>query len=575
MHKKLKFEKILIPLIIFILAFAFFIFYRLERQRFESGIEAKLNKIKTDIEKFISSEFIKTVKMQSQTGVFLKEPVISFNAFDMSVTPPVFKERVLSFLEYKTIDFSHDTLLRIKKMLNSTDGSVAAETMSYYLNDRNDGFVAEKAVLYLRLIELKLSGGYDCEKETASFNHLLSFISSEKEKKFLSDKFVEIIKNFQISASPEKSGILSAMINYAEKNENGNQSVSALASFIRLDVAANLAPSIKSVSINDSEELIISGKIEKDVFAASFIDIEKLNVELKARFNAFVSSGKSGQPYNISLPGPFKIYVSSIDVYSLNFQRLFLYFPLVMIIAVLMYLKMREGEAVRLNLQMTEFVSKISHQLKTPLSSSLLHLELAERHFNDGDHEKARESLAASGEQARNLSFLFENFSVLNRLFSDNVSLVLEKIDLEEEILKYIKLYKYQVESGLVKFIMTGDPLSAMADRWAFYNIMNNLVANSLKYCLIKPVEISFSMSVSGNFSVLSVSDNGPGVPEDDLYKIFEKFYKGENARQEFRSTGLGLYIARSLAQKSGGDIAVDKNFKSGAKFDIYLKKAD
>ncbi|HNY12873.1 MAG TPA: HAMP domain-containing sensor histidine kinase [Candidatus Wallbacteria bacterium] len=571
MKKRKKLEKILLPVVFTALALTLFTLYQFERQSIETGAELNLRNLKASVEQLLISEFKK-----NDGGAFFKEPRISFDPVKMSVTPSSLKTEVLSRLEFKTTVFSEDTLERIKALKNSGDPKLVSSLLAYYLNDRKDGFIIEKAFFYLYLIDARLAEGLDPEKEMAAFRKLAAMITDEREKNFLTAKFGEIIKAARAKSSPDDSTLLNAMMDPDEKKNAPNETVFALTSAVLADMAANSNPTLKSVSVNGLEKLMLSGKIADSLFSAAFIDIDKLNVEVKAKFNAAVSLESLKGERFADLARPFKIYSGSPDSPGLILQRTLLYLPLVIIIAGLAYLKMRENEAVRLNLQMTEFVSKIAHQLKTPLSSSLLHLELAERYFKAGDAVKAREALSSSQDQARHLSFLFENFAVLNRLFSDNVSLAAERLDIEEELMKYLKSYSYHIETGILKVIIEDlEPLDAMADRWALYNILNNLVANSLKYSGKKPVEIRISMHERGKFAVLSLADNGPGIPEGEADMIFEKFFKGKNAESDFRSTGLGLYIAGSLAQKSGGKIVLDAKYTSGAKFDIYLRKAD
>jgi len=570
MKKTKKLDKILITVVFAALAITLFTLYQFERQSAEAGAELALRDLKTGVEAFIISEFKK-----NEAASFFKEPRVSFDGSSMTVLPSSLKEEVLSGLEFKTADFSMDTLERIKALKNSGDPKLISSMLAYYLNDRKDEFVIEKALFYLYLIEARFSENIDPEKETESFQKLAAMITDEREKSFLTAKFREIINAARAKASSEKTELLRTMMTFGEK-KSAPDPVFSLTTALRGDIAADSSPALRSVSINGEEKLMISGKISSSLFASAFIDIDKLNVEIKPRFGAAVSLRAVRGERFADLAAPFRITSSAPGAPGQLLQRTLLYLPLLIIVGGLAYIKMRENEAVRLNLQMTEFVSKIAHQLKTPLSSSLLHLELAERYFSDGDPVKAREAIASSHDQARHLSFLFENFSVLNRLFSDGVSLAPERLDLEEEVMKYFKSYGYHIETGLLKVIMDdSESLDAMADRWAFYNILNNLVANSLKYSGKKPVEIKVSIRSEGGLAVLSLADNGPGVPEGEADMIFEKFYKGRNAADDFRSTGLGLYIAASLAQRSGGKLVLDSNYTAGAKFDIYLRKAD
>jgi two-component system sensor histidine kinase ResE len=103
--------------------------------------------------------------------------------------------------------------------------------------------------------------------------------------------------------------------------------------------------------------------------------------------------------------------------------------------------------------------------------------------------------------------------------------------------------------------------------------MLTNLVDNAIKYT---PDGGRVTVSVrgdSGGAVVLSVSDTGPGIPEQDLARIFERFYRGDQSRSE-PGTGLGLSLARAIARAHGGDITVESRPGEGSTFTVRLPAA-
>ena len=562
----------------------------------------KLEKINRDVVKFIKNN-IKTCalnKNYSNNSIFY-EPVISINLSDMSVRPPHYKPRLLSELELKYGVFDDSVLSRLKSVIKTEPPETAASILSYYLNDIPDSYSLEKAVLFIYLIKIKNDIDQPVESELKSFKTLADTIKNETERKFLYEKLKESVISAKNISGADLSDLLSGRAGGSDKKtgliETGEnlsgENITALLLSLKGEALSKSSGGLNmsSLSTDDNKNyILVSLSVENNddynageknisahrkISTAAIINIEKLNAILKTEYNSRLDTQSHGAPYYSDFCAPYKLSLAGGGIKRNYLIETAFYLPLMITLAVFYILKRRENEAFRLSVNMTDFVSKISHQLKTPLSSSLLYLELAGRHLESGDAEKARGAIALAHEQAGALAFLFENYSVLNRIFSDNVLLEVSSSDIEEELILHIKSYKTQIESGALKisFGLLEDN-TALIDKWAFYNIIANLISNSLKYSNKKNVEINFNSKLINGSLVLSITDNGPGISETDAARIFDKFYKGEAAAGDFRSSGLGLYIAKTLALKMNGDLTIDDKYKNGAKFDLHMPAA-
>lgn len=109
-------------------------------------------------------------------------------------------------------------------------------------------------------------------------------------------------------------------------------------------------------------------------------------------------------------------------------------------------------------------------------------------------------------------------------------------------------------------------------DRKRLYQAIRNIIGNAVKFGSDKDMTIKIELDRQGDFITISIEDNGPGIPEDKLPYIFDRFYRIDNERtKDLMSTGLGLAIAKELVQAHGGAITVSSVEKNGTCFIIQL----
>lgn len=218
-------------------------------------------------------------------------------------------------------------------------------------------------------------------------------------------------------------------------------------------------------------------------------------------------------------------------------------------------------------LKKTDFLSNVSHEFKTPLTTICLCAELAQ---DEGlSPERRRKSLASIRSEADRLKGLVLNALDFSRLEKHRREYRMESCDVVALIAEAAgPLSERFAEHGLS--LPSGEVL-ARADASAFKQVVVILLDNAAKYAAAGgPVEVS--VDASGDRVVLTVSDRGPGLDRKGLRHAFDRFWRGDNATTaETGGSGLGLAIARALAEGMGGSLTAAPREGGGLVFTLTL----
>ena len=243
------------------------------------------------------------------------------------------------------------------------------------------------------------------------------------------------------------------------------------------------------------------------------------------------------------------------------------------------YLMYRFGVGqMRLARQQQDFVSAVSHELKTPLTSIRMYGEMLKEGWAD-DSKRQTYYDYIHGESER-LSRLIENVLQLARLTRNTQRFDLKSVTVAELIDIARSKVATQVERAGFALVVRNeapDGTTVVVDLDCAAQIFINLVDNALKFsagAAIKKVEITARRNSDGAV-LLTVRDYGPGVPKTQLKKIFELFYRAENElTRETVGTGIGLALVRQLASAMGARVDA-RNCEPGAEFRVELPPHD
>lgn len=215
-----------------------------------------------------------------------------------------------------------------------------------------------------------------------------------------------------------------------------------------------------------------------------------------------------------------------------------------------------------------EFVSMVSHEFRTPLTSIAGFSETLRANWPDLGQEEIEEFLIIMRQEAHHLSNLVEDILVIPRIQAGRLRMRPQEFDLAGEIAATSRLVF--ADTGIDVNIAVPGGVLVDADRGRTGQILRNLLDNARKY---GGDAVQVEGEAGTNIYTISVSDNGPGIPEEDWERVFEHFEQvGRGDSRLSEGVGLGLPIARQLARAMGGDVWYAPRFPTGASFQFSMR---
>jgi signal transduction histidine kinase len=227
-------------------------------------------------------------------------------------------------------------------------------------------------------------------------------------------------------------------------------------------------------------------------------------------------------------------------------------------------------EAVRAR---EEFISIASHELRSPLSALQLSIAMLAETVGPGADAATARRLEAASSSVERLTRLVNTLLDLSRAAAAGPGLVREAVDLRRVALDALEQLRGAAGAAGCELRLDAPfPVVGEWDRTAIERIVVNLVDNAVKYAPGKPVEVR--VAERGDACVVSVRDHGPGIAPADASRIFERFARAARGRRRAEGLGLGLYIARRLAEGHGGRIELESEAGAGATFRVLLPRS-
>lgn len=218
--------------------------------------------------------------------------------------------------------------------------------------------------------------------------------------------------------------------------------------------------------------------------------------------------------------------------------------------------------------KLKELVSDISHQTKTPIANILLYTELLQEQNLDGQSQQLVDEIR---QQSEKLEFLIQSLVKTSRLETGTFQLSPCESEIDCVIRSAIEQITPKADRKQIQILYKPESCTAKFDsKWtqeALFNIIDNAVKYSPESTMITVTVKAFEM-----FACISVSDSGIGISEEELPRIFGRFYRGQNVREQ-NGVGIGLYLSRQIIEGQGGYIMAESMPEQGSIFKMFLPK--
>ena len=221
-----------------------------------------------------------------------------------------------------------------------------------------------------------------------------------------------------------------------------------------------------------------------------------------------------------------------------------------------------------------KFVSDASHELRTPATVIAGYIEILEKYGRD-DKELLEESVEAIRSESQNMKNLLENLLFLARTDQDRQKIYKEKVELSEMVSDVIRKMQKVISTHEVE-LLKNDSAKIFADKTMILQMLRIFLDNATKYTP-EGGKISVSSEKISDKIILKISDTGIGIAAENIEKIFERSVRidSENLVKEVRGSGLGLSIAKWIAENHGIKIEVQSKLGEGTTFKLLIPVAE
>ncbi len=278
----------------------------------------------------------------------------------------------------------------------------------------------------------------------------------------------------------------------------------------------------------------------------------------------------------------YGIYIDFVNRSQLILKEMWLIlvldlFTLILVFTVFILTLRNMLQQKRLSEMKSDFINNMTHELKTPLSTiSVASSSLSNRSIIENP-KRVEELSGLIKRQNKHLSELIDRILDINIWEKDQVKLKPEHLMLDGWIRQLVNGFLLEQGDAApeINLDIQLNQSTHLLDEVHMATVLNNLFSNAIRYGY-SPCKIALEVKDNDHCLSLGVSDNGPGIKKEDLKHLFEKFYRGEEAKQRvIRGLGLGLYYVKQIVEAHRGTITVQSRPGEGTTFYIKIPTDD
>ncbi|NJO81344.1 MAG: GAF domain-containing protein [Blastochloris sp.] len=220
-----------------------------------------------------------------------------------------------------------------------------------------------------------------------------------------------------------------------------------------------------------------------------------------------------------------------------------------------------------------EYISIISHELKNPMASIKGYADLVLRRIRKNPDDPNRKGLEIISQQVKRMTGLLEQLIDFSRINMNRLKLNLEQCDIGDITKRVVEDLHATTTQHQLTLTIRDTPLIAPLDEPRITQAISNIIGNAIKY---SPADGSITIHIKQHQTdpreaLLSISDQGVGIPEAEQDKLFQRFFRASNVEEDVTGTGLGLFITREIVSRHGGRIWFESHEGQGTTFFITL----
>ncbi|ULQ52292.1 sensor histidine kinase [Flavihumibacter fluvii] len=220
----------------------------------------------------------------------------------------------------------------------------------------------------------------------------------------------------------------------------------------------------------------------------------------------------------------------------------------------------------RVSQQQQNFMMAITHELKTPIAVAKLNLETLQKHRLD--EQKQQKLIHMTLQETNRLNTLTNNILISSQLDGGGYKLVKEEFNLSLIIEKLLVDFQQRFPERIFQWTIAPD-IDFRGDPLLVQIMISNLIENAVKYSP-RNEPISLALYSDDRFIIIDVKDLGPGIPDAEKSKVFQRFYRiGNEEVRRTKGTGLGLYLCKKIAEDHHGTIRLADNLPTGSIFTL------